>query len=224
MNQVHQWPTYADTLYGMGLVNVAQREKIRSIMAEGVQAMLHQSCKAGFDFWNSVWNDNGEMPQPFYYQQFSGSSTTYESLLVNDPTSFAWSGDWLSTSQVKAAMHYGGSPAFQFNEGGPIYDTMVQSGDFCQNSSDIYAYLLTEAKIPVQIYSSTNDPLLGPPCSEAGVLAVMKTAGTTDLFNNATRALWSDSEGLNGYAQCFYTKDNVRFCYTVVRGAGHMGK
>merc|ERR1711991_741751 len=69
MNQVHQWPTYADTLYGMGLVSIAQREKIRSVLAQGVTAMVTDSCKAGFDFWNSVWNDTGEAPAPFYYKQ-----------------------------------------------------------------------------------------------------------------------------------------------------------
>lgn len=100
MNSVVQWPTYADTLYGMGLVNLLQREQIRSIMNQGVQALQTGTCKQAFDFWNSVWNDNGELPNPFYYQKFSGSSTTYEQLLVNDPESMAWSTNWLATSQV----------------------------------------------------------------------------------------------------------------------------
>lgn len=222
MNSNVQWPTYADTLYGMGLVNIAQREQIRSIMASGVQA-LSRSCKEAFDYWNLVWNDNGEAPQPFYYQAFSGSSTTYEQLLFQDPISMSWSTDWLATNQVARAMHYGNSPANQQNEGGPVYDTMVESGDFCQNSTDIYAELLTSYGINVQIYSSTNDPLLGPPCSEAGVEAIMATAGITSTWRQAQRVLWSDPVGLNGYATCFtYAPKSSRFCYTVVRNAGHM--
>lgn len=223
MNSVVQWPTYGSTLYGMGLVNLQQKNLIDSQMQKGVKAMLTQSCKAGFDFWNSVWNDNGEAPFPFYYQQFSGSSTTYEQLLVSDPESMAWSGYWLSLSQVQQAMHYGGTPVNQQNEGGPIYDTMVESGDFCQNSSDIYAELLTEYGIDVQIYSSTNDPLLGPPCTEAGIEAVMAKAGLSNQWHNAARVLWSDPKGLNGYATCIlYSPKNSRFCYPVIRNAGHM--
>ena len=223
MNSIVQWPTYADTLYGMGLVNIAQREHIRSVMAQGVQAMLTQGCKQGFDFWNSVWNDNGEAPSPFYYQQYSGSSTTYEQLLVNDPVSMAWSINWLGTSQVQRAMHFGRSPANQQNEGGPVYDTMVQSGDFCQNSSDIFGDLLVKYGIHVQIYSSTNDPLLGPPCTEAGILAALSRVGVASQFASAPRVLWSDSEGLNGYATCFtYAPKGSRFCYPIVRNAGHM--
>jgi vitellogenic carboxypeptidase-like protein len=153
MNSIVQWPTYADTLYGMGLVNIAQREHVREVMAQGVQAMLTQGCKQGFDFWNSVWNDNGEAPTPFYYQQYSGSSTTYEQLLVNDPASMSWSINWLATSQVQKAMHFGRSPANQQNEGGPVYDTMVQSGDFCQNSSDIFGDLLVSNCLGVVRFS-----------------------------------------------------------------------
>ncbi len=144
-----------------GLVNLPQRDHIDSIMASGVQAIAKESCKAGyasampqihkqtvfcfsvsltstrmrrFDFWNSVWNDNGEAPSPFYYQQYSGSNTTYEQLLTVDPPSQAWSGNWLGLPQVQTALHYYGVPNDQQNEGGQVYDTMVASGDFCQNS------------------------------------------------------------------------------------------
>jgi hypothetical protein len=77
--------------------------------------------------------------------------------------------------------------------------------------------------IDVQIYSSTNDPLLGPPCTEAGILAALSRVGVASQFVNAPRVLWSDSEGLNGYATCFtYAPKGSRFCYPIVRNAGHM--
>ena len=134
----------------------------------------------------------------------------------------SWSINWLGTNQVAKAMHYGGSPSNQQAEGGPIYDTMVDSGDFCQNSSDIYAALFNDYHINVQIYSSTNDPLLGPPCTEAGVEAIMAKIGQTENWHNADRVLWSDPKGLNGYATCIFGNSGNRFCFPVVRNAGHM--
>lgn len=81
MNSIVQWPTYAGTLYGMGLINLQQKAFIGSVMEKGVNAMLTSTCRTAFEYWNSVWNDNGERPEPFYYKKFSGSSTTYEQLL-----------------------------------------------------------------------------------------------------------------------------------------------
>ena len=221
LNSIVQYPTYPDTLYGMGLVNIPQRELLRQVLANATHLMLTESCRSGFDLWNSIWNDDGALPLPFYYKTFTGSSMTDEALLISPPASFAWSGNWIATSQVANAMHFSGTPISQFNEGGPVYSTMVDSGDYCQNASDIYGALLSKHGIHVQIYSSNNDPLLGPPCSEAGIVAAMQSVGLTEQFMQAPRIVWSDVEGVNGYSQCFETPQKTRFCYTTIRNAGH---
>jgi len=64
-------------------------------------------------------------------------------------------------------MHSEGSPSTSTWEGGEVYHTMVRSGDFCRNSSWIYATLYEKANIDLMIYSSTVDALLGPPTTEA---------------------------------------------------------
>ena len=48
---------------------------------------------------------------------------------------------------------------------------MVKSGDYCNSSAGLYTTLFLEAAVDVVIYSSTMDPLLGPPTTEAGVRA-----------------------------------------------------
>lgn len=57
LNAKAQWPTYADTLYGMGVIMKDEREHIRSVMAKAVDNLDH--CPTAFSHWNSVWNDNG---------------------------------------------------------------------------------------------------------------------------------------------------------------------
>jgi hypothetical protein len=55
----------------------------------------------------------------------------------------------------------------------------------------------------------------------AGIVAGLTRVGVLNQYLNAPRVLWSDSEGLNGYATCFtYAPKGSRFCYPVVRNAG----
>ncbi len=96
-------------------------------------------------------------------------------------------------------------------------------------ASDIYAALLVTYGLHVQIYSSSNDPLLGPPCTEAGINAMMATAAKltgsntiVNQWNNAQRVVWRDPQQLSGYASCFTYGNGARFCFPVIRNAGHM--
>ena len=54
-----------------------------------------------------------------------------------------------------------------------IYDAFVNSSDWCANSSWTYAELIANSEIDLMIYSSTADPLLGPPTTEAGVFSIL---------------------------------------------------
>jgi len=51
---------------------------------------------------------------------------------------------------------------------------MVDSGDWCTETSSLYAELFVQHGIELMIYSSNMDPLLGPPTTEAGVKAMFK--------------------------------------------------
>ena len=84
------------------------------------------------------------------------------------------------------------------------------------------------------IYSSTADPLLGPPTTEAGIFAILEDAVThneqegtaiTNAFKKTKKDIWYvDAKDSNpaGYAKCIqHGGKDSRFCYTVVRNAGH---
>lgn len=231
INAQYQWPTYGATLHGMGVIMSYEQTQIDDIMAKGV-ALLDVNCTQAFDYWNSVWNDNGGGGYPGLYYQLTGSSMTENVLLGAEPAGFNYGPQWLVQPSVAKAFHYAGTPANNFAEGGLVYSTMVNSGDFCSNSSWLYATLFLVGKIDLMIYSSTSDPLLGPPTTEAGVQATWDYAAASlaggaaaqTAYNNAQKVVWriqsTDVEPA-GYARCFEGSAGNNFCYTVVRNGGH---
>ena len=63
LNGIVQWPTYPDTLYGMGLIMLDEREKLRTIFSNGVDALKKWEagtgdCWTAFSYWNSVFEDD----------------------------------------------------------------------------------------------------------------------------------------------------------------------
>jgi len=228
-----QWPTYATTLYSMGLIMEDERDKLEGIFRKGVQ-LLDESCEAAFTEWNRVWmDDGGTSCSPkcdFHYKNLTGSSMTANALLGANPKALDYFGSFLQAHAKD--FHFEGIPAAQLDEGGAVYTTMVQSGDFCQNSSDLFAQAFLVGGLNVNVYSSTMDPLLGPPTTAAGVRAAWDYAeahlagGTAakQAFYSASKSIWyvsKSDEQPAGYARCTPAKPH-RFCYVVVRNAGHM--
>lgn len=230
INATYQWPTYADTLYGFGVIDTSERAQLKTIFTEGVAAInaQPQNCPAAFEKWNSVWADDSGGCKG-YFHNMTGSCMTENILLNAPPAQFDRFFPYI-TSHL-ADFNAEGAPLSSGDEGGDVYHTMVDSGDFCNSSSQIYGELLL-AGIDIMIYSSSVDPLLGPPTTEAGVGAIFDwmavQADGTDAENAwkaSKKVVWSveEKEGVAGYARCtggIGAKKN-RFCYTVVRNGGH---
>ena len=89
--------------------------------------------------------------------------------------------------------------------------------------SHIYAQLFAEADIDLMIYSSTADALLGPPTTEAGVMAMLdysqsnlKTSLKSDYLS-AKKVIWktqSIDPNVAGYARCTYVHSRQVVCTT----------
>eukprot|EP01061_Rhynchopus_euleeides_P014186 TRINITY_DN2463_c1_g2_i1.p1 TRINITY_DN2463_c1_g2~~TRINITY_DN2463_c1_g2_i1.p1 ORF type:complete len:544 (+),score=226.22 TRINITY_DN2463_c1_g2_i1:55-1632(+) len=234
INHAYQWPTYGSTLYGMGVIMLDERAAIDKIMADGI-SNLEGNCTVAFNLWNSVWNDDGGGGAPGLYYEYTGSSMTENVLLGAEPEGFGWSTDFLQKADVATAMHYEGIPGASFAEGGEVYSTMVNSGDFCHNSSWIFASLFLDG-YDVTIYTGTVDALLGAPTSEAGVVAIFDYAAANlahkggveakNAYYAAKKSIWKvDSKtDVNpaGYARCITRPGGEnKFCYVVIRNAGH---
>ena len=139
-------------------------------------------------------------------------------------------------------LHFEGSPTQlhpSLNEGGMVYETMVRSGDYCNASAPLYTTLFLEAGIDVVVFSSTVDPLLGPPTTEAGIRSAWdhaeaaypgSGAAAKKSYYKQPKTIWAvsatdynTSVGPAGYARCLTASapSSHRFCYVVVRNAGH---
>jgi vitellogenic carboxypeptidase-like protein len=231
INAEYQWLTYPSTLYGMGVIMLEERAKLDEVFINAIRH-LETDCVTAFNYWNSVWNDNGGGGAPGLYYEMTGSSMTEDVQLGQAPDAFNRAGPWFNSTVVAQAFHIDGTPGgHNMNEGGKVYATMVESGDFCSNSSWIYATLFLKTQIDVMIYSSTADPLLGPPTTEAGVAATWVYAAehlpggvkAADAYWMADKTIWKVAKqdtNPAGYARCT-DANGKRFCYAVVRNGGH---
>jgi len=192
--------------------------------------VIKQNCTAGFVFWNSVWNDDGGGGAPGLFYEMTGSSMTENVLLSKEPGGFDRFSKFFNQTHVRNSWHIDGIPTSSAAEGGKVYSTMVESGDWCSNSSWIYATLFMQG-IDVMIYSSSSDPLLGPPTTEAGVMSIWDYASRTpvgaadkEAYLKAKKVIWKVDEKddtIAGYAKCFSDPRKTHFCYTIIRNAGH---
>jgi vitellogenic carboxypeptidase-like protein len=247
INAQYQWGTYADTLYGMGVVMKDEREQIRTIMNTGIEKLKSfeagtGTCRSAFTEWNSVWDDDGHdsgTGTSGLFTTMTGSTMTEDILMTESPAAFNNFMLFFQRPEIAKAFHISNfTKRVPLNQTLPleVYDAFVDSGDFCTNSSLQYAELL-EAGIDVMIYSSTVDPLLGPPTTEGGIDGIMSDARRispngaagkmADAYYASNKTLWASSqdEQTAGYAKCGQLSaggDDQRFCYVVVRNAGHM--
>lgn len=225
-----QWPSYPATLYSMGLVMQDERAYLEEILERGVNLVRAGDCWGAFLQWNRIWNDDGGSSCgdhcEFLYRAFSGSNLTEMQALGTAPASFDYWGTYMNLHAEE--FHFSGKPGgSQLDEGGPIYETMVRSGDFCQTNAPIYVQeLFLDAGLEVNIYSSNMDPLLGPPTTEAGIKVGLDAAGIRTAFMGHKKTIFrvsADSPSPAGYARCMPhpAGKGGRFCYSIIRNAGH---
>eukprot|EP00933_Yihiella_yeosuensis_P049679 TRINITY_DN4686_c0_g1_i1.p1 TRINITY_DN4686_c0_g1~~TRINITY_DN4686_c0_g1_i1.p1 ORF type:complete len:590 (+),score=94.94 TRINITY_DN4686_c0_g1_i1:69-1772(+) len=234
MDNKYQYPTYATTLYSMGLLLEDERATVETLM-DKARDLNDVNCSQSFQVWNKVFNDDGGSscyPNcEFLFQKFTGSSNTEHLLLGAQPESMGHFRKWLAKHAKE--LHVDGRPYTNssLSEGGKVYSAMVDSGDNCQSTAALYAELYVQFGLDVIIYSSNLDPLLGPPSTAAGIQAVWDYAekhlkGGADSkakFYVQRKSIWrveQNDEDPAGYARCL-NDDSKRFCYVIVRNAGH---
>lgn len=165
----------------------------------------------------------------FLFHAFTGSKNTEHLLLGEQPENFGYFRRFFHAHV--ADFHASGLPSNStMAEGGKVYLTMVNSGDFCMSSAPLYTELFFSG-LDVFVYSSNLDPLLGPPTTAAGVQSAWDSAAEIFLdgpmykneFYSQRKVLWKvedvDSTPA-GYVRCV-SRGGARFCYIVVRNAGH---
>lgn len=99
--------------------------------------------------------------------EMTGSENTANILMGGGSPEWGAMSKLLEDKEFLSAFH-ALNPGSVYDAGMVIYDHFVDSGDWCEPSAHIYADLL-RAGIRTIIYSSSADPLLGPPTTEAGI-------------------------------------------------------
>jgi len=244
INWEAQMPTYPHTLYGMGVLMADERADLAARMALSVKQLKAGNCPAAFNIWNTVWDDNGGLGPSEghgWFANTTGSFNTENILMGNSPLGWGNMETFWAKPVVRAAFHVNGVPSptngTAAEVGIKVYNAFVQSGDWCSNSSYLYSQLLrdTSPGIDLMIYSSTADPLLGPPTTEAGIYAILDDAAAHSdsgrqiqaSFLAAKKKVWFVNSTIDkqpaGYAKCSWRggSDGHRFCYAVIRNAGH---
>merc|ERR1712224_379595 len=148
------------------------------------QHLLDGNCAAAFELWNSFWNDDGSVGwENATFTKMTGSTHTMNLLLTALPEDFKWLADYTSIGYVQKIFHISGLPfPPRYDEGGKVYRAMVNSGDWCSSTTHIYAKLFLEYGIDLMIYTANQDPLLGAPPTEAGVLDLWKGTVVENLL------------------------------------------
>ena len=167
---------YPGVFRALGLVDGREEEALRGLMARSRERSRGGDCKGAFEEWNRVFNDDGgtscEPDCEFLFREWTGSGNTEHALLLGQPAEFDFFRKFLKTEGVEEALHVAGSPASgdsdaTMSEGGLVYAAMVESGDFCENTTPLFAELL-EMGVDVFITAGNLDVLLGPaPVGEA---------------------------------------------------------
>jgi hypothetical protein len=193
-----------------------------------------------------VWDDNGGLGPSLgrgWFAKKTGSFNTENILMGNSPLGWDYMFQFWTKPAARAAFHVTDVPAptNQSLSDLLLYNAFVDSGDWCASTAWLYARLLTNSDIDLMIYSSTADPLLGPPTTEAAVLSILRYAAEHSpetggrikaAYAAAQKSVWfvSSKNDRNpaGYAKCIEipvvnasSAGTKRFCYVVVRNAGH---
>lgn len=71
----------------MGLIMEYERAEVDTIMQKAVNEINNKNCPKAFNYWNSVWNDNGGGGAPGLFYRMTGcSATMFEAVCVPNPS------------------------------------------------------------------------------------------------------------------------------------------
>lgn len=144
-------------------------------------------------------DDGGSSCEPhceFLYEAWTGSGNTEHALINEQPTEFDYFRKWLKLDGHEEDIHVAGSPASgdsgaSLSEGGEMYSTMVESGDFCENTTPIFSELI-KAGVDVVISAGNMDVLLGPAMVGEAVKGIVEGIGEGALeeFIGSEKQIW----------------------------------
>ncbi|GMH60230.1 hypothetical protein TrST_g4489 [Triparma strigata] len=231
MDHAREVVEYPNVFKTFGFVDDLEFQALSRMMLESKRLAESGDCVGAFTVWNKVFNDDGgsscEPHCEFLYETWTGSGNTEHALIDEQPKEFDYFRKWLKVDGHEEEIHVAGSPAAgdsgaSLSEGGEMYSTMVESGDFCENTTPIFAELV-KSGVDVVISAGNMDVLLGPAMVGEAIKGVVESLGEGALeeFAGSEKQIWRVEGKVVGFAKCI--KREGYFCYVVMNNSGHEG-
>merc|ERR1712018_1125374 len=192
---------YAEYLYGVGLVDVAQREHMLENEETMKQLIRDEEWYAALVSWSNNFN---------YGLSKTGCSDAYEINLCSEPEERGNFEDFVNLQSTRKAIHVGNRPFGQ--QSGDVYNSMLD--DFMRSERDILEFLLEHYK--VLIYDGNMDII----CNHYGIKEMFKAMTT---WSGRKDYLTAESKVHRvGIETAGYVKSVGNLRQFVMRNAGHM--
>ena len=192
---------YADYMYGVGLLDIAQRKKL--LRDEEIMKNLIRDEK-----WHEAseaWRNNQN-----YRASITGCDNDYEINLCSEPKERYYYEEFVNLKSTRKAIHVGNRPFDK--QGGNVFESM--SGDFMRSERETLEFLLENYR--VLIYNGNFDII----CNHYGIKemfkAMKKWSGRKDYIITESK-IYRVGEEVAGYLK---RVGNLR--QLVMRNSGHM--
>merc|ERR1712226_272130 len=192
---------YAEYMYGVGLIDVAQRDVMLQNEERMKQLISNEEWYAAWAAWSNNLN---------YGMSKTGCYDSYEINLCTEPAERGNFDDFVNLQSTRKAIHVGNRPFGQ--QSGDVYNSMID--DFMRSERDILEFLLDNYK--VLIYDGNFDII----CNHYGIKEMFK-AMTTWSGREAYLTTESTVHRV-GTETAGYLKSVGNLRQFVMRNAGHM--
>jgi len=201
---------YGDFLYGIGLIDEADREYFRNISKLMIQNIKSGNTKLAFQLFDDLLN--GDLTgHPSYFANVTGYNYYFNYLMTNGPADMNYYNNYVQLANVRRAIHVGD---MTWNNGSIVENHLLE--DVMKSNVKPWIEEILEQGYKVMIYNGLMDVIVAWPLTENFLASLTNWSGT-NTYLKAQRVKWMMGGSLAGYA-----KQVDNFTQVVVRNAGHM--
>lgn len=208
-----QVPGYGQLLFGLSLIDMAQRDYMVGVENSIVQMIQNEQWLEAFETFDPLMMGDF-YPYGSYFNNATGLTDYYNfdsPTYPNNPFE-----SYLNRADVKAALNV--DPSFVYSSGNSTVEQYLKQ-DWMKSVAPWLVVLLEN--YPVMIYNGQNDVILAAPGCEAFLRQLQWNGSASWLV--ADRLIWkvnsADSDPA-GYVR--HQGDAVGLTYVIVREAGHL--
>jgi len=203
---------YGDFLYGIGLIDEADRKYFHNVSNLIVQSLNNGNTTLA----NRLFDDllNGDLSgYPSYLYNATGYNYYFNYLIADSPNDdMMYYNEYVQLDNVRRAIHVGG---MTWNDGSAVLNHLQD--DIMRSNIKPWIEEILEQGYKVMIYNGLLDVIVAWPLTE-NFLASMTNWSGVNTYLKTERVKWT----INGNQLAGYAKQVDNFTQVVIRNAGHM--